>query len=329
MRVAIIGAGRASGEHAKAYIACGVEVVAVCGRTIASARQKIKELEIGATPYDDLDSMMRSSAPDIVSICSPPELHAEHVIKAVTTNYKKTHLAIEKPVALSKRELQNIHRAIASRGVKTVVGFVLRWNDLVRNITMRKSSGDIGRVNYIETDYWHGSSHEKEHIIHEYGTRARPIGAFLGGGCHAVDMARYLMESDIVEVTAITPKHQESDLQRTTAALMKFENGAIGKISATDEIFMPYEFNINLFGDEGVIRLNRLYSRHSVSKNYEIIEGVVPDSGAVWHHPFKGMIQEFVDCIDSGRETTCSLAESLNTHLVCFAVEESASRGGV
>lgn len=324
MRAAIIGAGRVSGEHAKAYLACGVKVVSFCSRTKESAERKIEELGISATAYDDLDFMLDAEKPDVVSLCSPPELHASQTVKIAN---RGIHLAIEKPVALNAEELNAMCHAVSQSGVRTIVGFVLRWNDLVLNIK-RNFLQRIGPIFYLETDYWHGSSHEKGHIAHEYGTRAEPIGAFLGGGCHAVDMARFLAESDVVEVVALTPYQQENALQRTTAALVKFANGMIGKMSATDEVFMPYLFNIMLFGKDGSIRLNRFYSRRSLSKIPEMIEGMAPDSGAVWHHPFRGMLQELIDCIVQNRETSCSLRDSLNTHLVCFAVEESARRGG-
>ena len=91
---------------------------------------------------------------------------------------------------------------------------------------------------------------------------------------------------------------------------------------------MPYVFNISLFGNDGAIRLNQFYSKDSSSRNFETIPGAVPDSGAVWHHPFQGMIQEFIDCITHDQETSCNLTNSVNTHLACFAAEESAQRGG-
>ncbi|MBI2640130.1 MAG: Gfo/Idh/MocA family oxidoreductase [Candidatus Sungbacteria bacterium] len=325
MKAAIVGAGRVSGEHVKAYLACGVEVVAMCGRTKESANVKIQELGISAVAYDDFELMLDTEGPDVVSVCSPPELHCEHTVKIAR---RGIHVAIEKPVALNKRELFEMHHAVAQYGVRTIIGFVLRWNDLMLNIKqhyLRK----IDTLFYLETDYWHGPSHEKEHIPHEYGTRLQQIGAFLGGGCHAVDMARFFTDSDIIEVTAITPTKQEQSIQRTTAAVVRFENGVIGKISATDEVFMPYVFNVALFGGDGSIRLNQFYSRHSHSKTIETIAGIVPDSGAVWHHPFRGMVQELIDCIIQNKETSCSLRSAVNTHLVCFAAEESARRGGV
>lgn len=323
LRVAIVGAGKVSTEHIGAYRNAGVEVVAICSRTKEGAQRKADEFGLSAHAYDNFDRLLEKEDIDIVSLCSSPELHAEQTIKAALAG---KHIAIEKPVALNRKELEAMHQAVSDAGVKTIVGFVLRWNDLVLNIKNRYI-GSLGRVFYIETDYWHGSSHSKPHILHEYGSRTKPIGAFLGGGCHAVDMARFLMGSDIETVRALTPKTDEA-VQRTTMAAVTFRNGAVGKISATDEVFMPYVFNVLVFGNDGVIRLNRYYARNSEGEDYSTIPGVVPDSGIVDHHPFNGMISEFIECIHQNRETSCSLQEALNTHLVCFAAEASARKGG-
>ena len=322
MRAAIVGPGRVCGEHAKAYVANNVEVVAICGRTKESAQKKIDELKLQALAYDDLEQVLAREKIDVLSICSPPELHAQQTILAARYG---VHVAVEKPVALNEKELFAMDREVARAGLKSIVGFVLRWNDLVQNIK-NVYQPRIGRVSFIETDYWHGSCHEKKYVVHEYGTRAKPLSAFLGGGCHAVDMAKYLASSDIVEVAAMTPWSQKNKLQRTTAAIVMFENGIVGKISASDEVFMPYVFNIALFGREGAIRLNQFYA--TTTQGYEIIPGTVPDSGAVWHHPFQGMIHELVDSIQNNKKTSCSIEDAVNTHLVCYAIEQSARDGG-
>lgn len=325
MKATIIGAGKVGRRHAEEYGALGTTVVGVCSRTRAGAEKLIRDLQFNAIPYDSVPYMLEEQEPDIVSVCSPPELHAEHTILAADTG---AHLAIEKPVALTREQLHQMHERVHKAGVKTVVGFVLRWNDLIQNIKQQYLS-QVGRIFYIEIDYWHGSSHTKPHARHEYGTREQPIGAFLGGGCHAVDMARHLKECNIVEIRAMTPQDKSGSAQRTTVALATFEDGTIAKISATDEVFMPYQFNIRLLGENGCIQLNKFYARSAESeKDFLTIPGTVPGSGAVAHHPFRPMIAELIKCIRSDKDTSCSLENAMNTHLACFAAEESARHHG-
>lgn len=333
MKAAVVGPGRAGSEHIKAYLACGMEVTAICGRTKESAEQKISETGLKATVYDNFDQMLDKEKIDVISICSPSEFHAEQTIKAAL---KGIHIAIEKPVALRKEELIAMQKVIKQTGVKTIVGFILRWNELVQNI---KNSyiRQLGKLIYTETDYWNGPSHEKTSRI--LSPDRKQISTFLSGGCHAVDMARFLVDSDIISVSALTPFFEENRTQRTTTALVTFASGLVGKISATTEVFLPYFFNITLLGENGGIIFDKFYSkdsRHSADKKglrptlemFETIPGQVPDNGTVTHHPFKNMIIEFVDCIRENREPSCNFENSINTHLTCFAAEESAKRGG-
>ncbi len=54
---------------------------------------------------------------------------------------------------------------------------------------------------------------------------------------------------------------------------------------------------------------------------------VRPDSGDVTHHPFDGEIAHFIDCILSGNESHVNLADAVQTHAVCYALDKSAVEG--
>jgi predicted dehydrogenase len=152
----------------------------------------------------------------------------------------------------------------------------------------------------------------------------------LGGGCHAMDLARYLVGSDVSQVSALTKDVVAGHASpANTAALCRFENGVMGYVSACTEQWMPYVFNIELFGADGAMRGNRFYSRRFPgATDFIEIPTVMPDSGDVAHHPFQGEIDHFVECIRTGRESHVSLADAVNTHQACFAADASAAAGG-
>lgn len=186
MRAGIIGPGRVSTEHIKAYRECGVDVVAVCGRTMESARRKIQEMDLHARSYDNLDEMLWREKLDCISICSPPERHAEQIIKAAR---QKIHLVIEKPVVFALHELEDVFRAVSESGIITMVCFVLRWNELVQNIK-KKYLEQIGNIKFFEICYWNGPSHEKP----LQGVAGKmTLDTMVSGGCHAIDMARFFL----------------------------------------------------------------------------------------------------------------------------------------
>src|SRR5207244_5203465 len=131
-------------------------------------------------------------------------------------------------------QLREMADAVRAAGVKTVISFVLRWNPLVLTMKELLGRGALGKVFYAEVDYLHGTWHRKRPMPLSYEAPKdrpprTPISTFLGGGCHAVDMARYLMGYDIVEVTALTPADEgKARPPRTTVALVRSASGAVG-----------------------------------------------------------------------------------------------------
>ena len=326
--VAIQGAGNVSTEHIKAYINNPhTEVVAIGSRTKKGALDKVKEMELSCDVYDDYDEMLKNEKVDIVSICTPAERHSIETIKAAEAD---KHILVEKPIATNFEELRAMRDAVRAAKVKTVVSFVLRWNPLFDCIKALLADDALGTVFFVETDYWHGRWHHTTYPTrHRPGSPRKPLSSFLGGGCHAVDAARYFLESNITEVMACNPESGKTDPARSTMALVKFEDGATGKISATTQAFMPYVFNIELLGDKGVIRNNQLASQKFPGQTtFTTIPTILPDSGAVSHHPFQGEIDHLVECILNNVESHCNVEDAVNTHEVCFAAEMSAERNG-
>ncbi|MDE2994584.1 MAG: Gfo/Idh/MocA family oxidoreductase, partial [Chloroflexota bacterium] len=223
----------------------------------------------------------------------------------------------------------NIRSAVESAGVRTVVSFVLRWNPLVETIKALLADGAFGEPFFVQTDYWHNVVQSRYPGGGGY-RRHHPMSSFLAGGCHAVDMARFLMGSDVVEVSAFSyDEEPDTPAPKTTVAIVKFANGKIGKVSAGTAQWMPYVFNIDLFGPDGSIRGNKLYTRKLPGQtDFATIPTIPPDSGAVAHHPFQEEIDHFVDCIRDGVESHVNLADAINTHEVCFAAEQSSAAAG-
>ncbi len=327
--VAIQGAGNVSTEHIKAYQNNpNTRLVAVGSRTLESARRKAQQLNLDCDLFDDYAKLLQHPEVDVISICTPPDRHAEETIAAAKAG---KHLLIEKPVAINKEELCAMHVAVSQAKVKTVVSFVLRWNPLILSIKEVVAKGWVGQPLLVQADYWHGPTNISPRRSHKKSWNPMDIGAIVHGGCHAMDAARYILNNDeIVQVSGIAPAYSVPShiIKPLTMASVKFANGTIGKISGSTAFFMPYVFNIEVFGDEGVIRNNQFYSKQVPGqRDFGSFPTILPDSGAVSHHPFQETIDHLIDCVLTDTESDDSLAVAVNTHLACFAAEKSATNG--
>lgn len=328
--VGVIGTGWVSGEHIKAFANnphC--EIRAICSRKMETARARIASTgQVRAEPFDDVGRMLEHGGIDIVTICTPHPFHPEQAIAAAEAG---KHLLIEKPVALDVDNLRKMRDAVRKAKVRTAVCFELRWNPLfqvIRDLLARKM---VGRLFYGEVDYFHG-------IGPWYGqyewNRLKDMGGsdLLTAGCHAVDGLRWFMQSEAVEVSSISntsagnPLKYEYDTNSVT--LVRFANGAIGKIGCSIECRQPYSFNIRLLGEEGSIVNNKFYSLNlSGQRDWAEIPTVLPDSGDVSEHPYQGEIDHFVECIRKGKESHVNLEDAVKTHEICLAAAVSAKTG--
>ncbi|HOL93909.1 MAG TPA: Gfo/Idh/MocA family oxidoreductase [bacterium] len=349
--VLVHGAGWVAGEHIKAFQKNPhTRIVALSSRRMESVVQRANDFgmtDIGM--YTDLEKALQHKGVDIVSICTPQHVHAENVITAAGAG---KHLVIEKPIANSLEEIRAMRDAVRQAGVKTVVSFVLRWNPLFSTLKNLIAQGAFGNIYYVETDYqsniaswWAGFS--------EARLKEKGVSAMLVAGCHALDAARWFAgpEQDkaarVTEVFAYCGGWRKGctreynyytgewadnrpplEYEGLEVYMLKFENGALGKVSANYDCIMPYTFPIEIFGDRGTVKDNRIWSHlFPGQKGWIEIPTILPTTADVGHHPFQGEIDHFVDCILNNRESHCNLEDAAHTHEIIFAAQQCYATG--
>jgi len=347
--VLIHGAGWVSTQHIDAFKKNpNAEIVAISSRTKAGAQKRAAEADLDVPCLDNYEEALALDGVDVVAVCTPQHVHAENVIAAAEAG---KHIVIEKPVCQTLLELRAMQAAVDEAGVKTVVSFVLRWNPLFKKVKSMTAEGAFGEVYCVETDYqsycgdWWGGYPQGR-------TRETGRSAFLLAGCHAIDALRWFAAqgefeaADPVEVFAYeggkrarsreqynpisNDWHDGEPLEYAglEMALVKFANGVLGKVSVNFECIQPYAFPVEIFGNKGSVKDNRIWS-HSMPDQEEWVElpDIRPDSSDVTHHPFQGEIDHFVDCVLNNRESHCNLADAVKTHEVVFAANECYRTG--
>jgi len=324
--VAVLGTGGAAIEHMKAYASNpNVEVVAILSRGEESARGKASALGLSPAIYTDYGKLLSDKRVDLVSICTPNSFHAEQAIQAAEAG---KHILVEKPMATTLAETRAMQEAFRRAGVKAMVGFVLHWSPMFRNIRALVDDGIIGEIFMAEAHYWEPAFLGAAWPGWDWWTRGDIAGSsFLCGGCHAVDGVCSLI-GQVSEVMAYTTKvNTDFHYDPTVVAILRFRNGAVAKLSSTLESSMPYDFNITLLGTKGGIRNNnQLYSRKLPGQvGFATIPTELPDHSSA--PPFPAEINDFVRCIVEDTAPPLDMADSVRTHEVVFAIDRSAAEG--
>ncbi|NKB69556.1 MAG: gfo/Idh/MocA family oxidoreductase [Candidatus Latescibacteria bacterium] len=343
--VLIIGAGWVSTQHIAAYTNNPhAKVRAICNRNPDKARQRAAEAGLTDIAfYADPDEALQHEGIDAVSICTPQHIHCANVIAAAKAG---KHMLIEKPVANSLEELRQMRDAVDAAKVKTVAGFVLRWNPLFRHIKQMIAGGTLGRIYHVEADYqsynsaWWAGWEEGRRIDLSHSAMAV-------AGCHAVDALRWFAASgqteaaDPVEVFAYAGGHRKGQERQYNPVsndwaeqpvmeydgleivLVQFANGVVGKASVNFEAIQPYSFPLGIYGDLATVKDNRLFAPQAPDQDqWREIPGIRPDSPDVSHHPFQGEIDHFIQCIRGDVESHCNLADAIKTHEIFFAAQQ-------
>jgi predicted dehydrogenase len=333
-RIGVVGYGWAAGAHLTALRRIpNVEVVAICtSRTDVDERGSGPR---GTSPIQilaDYGELLRRDDIDVVDICSRSNLHAAQAIAAAKAG---KHVIIEKPIALNLGELRDLQLAVAEAGVRTCVCFEERFSD---QFTATKSFLDndlIGPLHYAEVDYYH----EVGPSVQQYEWNRLKMGggsSLLSCGCHAVDGLLMFMGSDAVEVTSYTttspnPIFARYEYPTSSVSIIKFDNGAVGKVASIIDSYQPYHLRVHLVGSDGAIVDGKYWSTR--------IAGLDPDqwselgvkletSADVVHHPYLQQFRAFFQALDDEVEMPLtSLPEAAKSFELVFAADRSAEIG--
>ena len=185
--------------------------------------------------YSSLDGLLADSRVDGVFISSPNSLHAGQAIQAAAAG---KHVLCEKPMTTTLEDAVAMVRACRDGSVKLGVGFELRHNPghiLARNLV---ADGTLGRITLAQGQWGFGSRGQEvfppREGLRQWWDDPEAIGGastMMGTGVHVMDLLRFVLSQEIVEVAAITDgQTAERPLEQIAALSLRFSNGTLGTL---------------------------------------------------------------------------------------------------
>jgi predicted dehydrogenase len=121
-RVLVVGLGNMGMSHALAYTRIdGFDVVGVCERNAAS--RTLPQAMAAAERFTDYAEALQALKPDVVSICTWADTHADYAVAAMEAG---AHVFVEKPLAETVADAERVAAAARRTGRKLVIGYILR-----------------------------------------------------------------------------------------------------------------------------------------------------------------------------------------------------------
>ena len=145
VRLGVAGTGIWGRMHVRAYKQhASAELVAICDLNEDRARETAKEFDIPQY-FSNVDDMLDAGLNGI-SVATPDTAHAEIVIKSAA---KGVHVLVEKPLATTIEECQQMIAAAAASDVYLMVDWHNRWNPPCYQAWKAIRDGELGNVSYM------------------------------------------------------------------------------------------------------------------------------------------------------------------------------------
>ncbi len=256
VRFTIVGFGNIGKRHAAQILNnSATELVAICDvKTDAMI-----DAPANVATYTDIDELLRNVDCDVVCICTPNYLHEPHSIAALAAG---RHAVVEKPMALSTSECDNMIAAAKKHGKKIFAVKQNRYNPPVHEVKKLVNSGALGKVYMIEVNcFWNRGDAYYAHSDWR-GNKERDGGCLFTQFSHFVDILYYLNGSIIdAKGTIANFAHQHNtEIEDTGSFVMKAENGAIVSFNFTTSSYQRnMEGSITIFAEKGTIKIGGQY----------------------------------------------------------------------
>lgn len=211
LKAGVIGLGSMGYNHARVYSEINdIDLVAISDISGDNLKRTKKFCD---NQYEDYKEMIKKEDFDLISIVVPTSLHKEVAIEVMN---KGINVLLEKPIASTIDEASEIIECAKKNNVKLTIGHIERFNPAIIELKKRLDKGQIGEVYKIDVNR-----------VGPFPPRIRDVGVVIDLAVHDIDIARYLLDSEVMRVYAETEKQIHTDHEDLLSGLMKFDNKTI------------------------------------------------------------------------------------------------------
>lgn len=323
-KAAILGVGNMGRRHAASLIKLGVPITAICDVNQETAKGFLSDMGIkNAVVYQDFDNMLTQGDFNILFICLPPFAQEKQFEKAAG---RGKHIFIEKPIALHSAVGADMVRSAKQGGITTMVGFHMRQGAAIKRLVEIMQLGEAGRPVLFNAQYQCNALHAPWWINVDLGG-----GQIFEQAIHLYDLCRcFFGDPKFVEGLTANICHNNIPnytVEDVSVCIAGWNTGAMASITANN-CSVPGKW----IGKVTVIfeKVTAEFSDHNhgtiIWTAEKEIKTEVIDSDI---NPYLEEVTEFVECVESGKQTSCSILEGFKSLCFVEAVVQSAKLDGV
>lgn len=332
LNIAIVGCGRIAQRHAE-HINKYANLIAVCD--IDKNKANLIAEKYGAKYFTNIDDLLSANLDiEVVSICSPNGLHAEHSIKALNA---KCHVLCEKPMAINVNDCGEMIKAAERNNRRLFAIKQNRFNPPVAAVKEAIDKGILGKIYSIQLScFWNRNP--------DYYKNSWKGSIDLDGGTlftqfsHFIDLL-YWMIGDVKTVYALSDNYAHKDtieFEDTGVIALRFHSGTLGTINYTVNSYNKnMEGSLTIFAEKGSVKIGGQYLNELEYQNIENFEfkdlpkGNTANNygnyvGSMSNHD--KIYENLVDVLVNGSAISTNAFEALKTVEIIDKIYSSANK---
>lgn len=259
MKYALIGCGRIATNHVTAAVNNNMEIVAVCDIVPEKMEAILKKYGLvddkSIKRYTDYKKMIEENELELVSIATESGKHASIALDVIDAGI---NVIIEKPMAMNIADAEEIIKRAAEKNVKVSACHQNRFNVAIQEVRKAIEGERFGKLSHASINVrWNRNKGYYDQAPWR-GTWEEDGGCLMNQCIHGIDLLRWMMGDEVVEVYGATRQqfHDYLEAEDVGVAVVKFKNGAIGTIEGTTNVYpQNLEETLYIFGENGTVKV--------------------------------------------------------------------------
>jgi len=324
VRAGVIGLGMMGRHHVRVLQEIdGAELIAIADPEPLTLAAAMRGRDLHG--YLDYERMLADEQLDFVVIAVPTSLHRQVGGRAMRAG---AHVLIEKPIAATIEEAQELIEVAERTGRWLAVGHIERFNPAIVALKERLAHGDLGRVFRL---------HARR--LGPFPARIRDVGVVIDLATHDIDISRYLLGSEPNRIYAETARRIHTDHEDMLSALLRFENNALVQLDVN--WLTPTKIReLTLTGECGMFHVNYLTQELSFFENNVTENGMPEQVASVTEgkmvrfkvqpkEPLRAELEDVVDAIQTNRSPLVGPSDAYKALEIAQAVVAAGRLGEV
>ena len=303
VNVGVIGVGAMGENHVRVYHKMEeANLIAISDVNERALKRIEKKYE--TTGYTDYNELLENPEIEAVSICVPTTFHHSVVMEAIKN---KKHVLVEKPIAFTLEEAEEMIAAAKEAGVILATGHVERFNPAVQKAKELVDDGVIGDI---------VSAFAKR--VGPLPPRIKDVGVAIDLAIHDLDVMNYLFDENIVQVYGVMNSIlDDCEFEDHAEIMVSFDNESTGIIEVN--WLTPYKRReLELTGTDGIISVDY------IEQSIDVFGKFAQDIEIKHEEPLKEELKSFLNAVENDQEPEITGEDGLKALKMVIAANKSS-----